>query len=615
MPSQQNLKTVLQNLPQVTGVYIMKSETGKILYVGKAKSLKSRVRSYFNTKNQTLKNQFLVKQIKKIDYIVTANEVEAFLLESSLIKKHKPRYNVRLTDDSDYPYVRCSIQDKFPRLYFERKVKDKKSLYFGPYTWGSSVRNIIDFLNQNFQLRDCSDSDFKTRKRPCLTHQMGFCTAPCVDLVNEKDYKRQFQKTINFLRGQHIGLIKELQKKMKNYSKELRYEEAGRIKNYIQATEMISQSQSVVQESSKDQDIIVAKGDERGTLLEFLHLRQGRLISHRYKFLDKFFPSEENLLSYLNQYYEENIIPDEILTDIEVKKSGFSLLQKVLKQRKGQSIKIKTSQSEDDDLLLEMAWKNANSHFENEMKKGENVKEWLLEIQKKFHLPEIPVRIECYDISHWRGEQTIGSQVVFENAKPLKKDYRLYRLKNSPKENDYASLQEILERRLKHTEYDEPHLILIDGGKGQLKAVQKILKDLNRNEIPIVSLAKDRVQDLYSKTSKYGSSVTSSGERFYLVGRKNPVVFSSGSKSLNLLLQLRDEAHRFAIENHKKRRDKEFLVGDLDSLKGLGVKRKKDLLSHFKSIDKLKHASEEEIAKVPSISKSLAAKIKKHLKA
>ena len=601
-----NLVERIKGFPNSPGIYIMKNAQNKILYIGKAKSLRSRIRSYFNEKKPTLKNQFLIHQMKIVDYIMTDNEVEAFLLEASLIKKHKPRYNVRLTDDKNYPYIRCSVKDKFPRLYFERKVKDSKSLYFGPYTQGFFTRHIIDFLNQNFQLRDCSDSNFKTRSRPCLTHQMGFCTAPCVSFVDEKKYKHQFQKAIRFLRGQHVHLAKSLEKKMEVFSKNLRFEEAGRVRDYLKAISMIDQNQSIIQKSDKDRDVVVSKGDERGSLVEFLYLRKGRLIGSRYHFLSKIVHEEENLLSYLNQYYEENIIPDEILLDAPIKKSQIKILEKVLSQRKGESCRIYFSSKEKDLSLIQMALKNAENHFKDELKQGEDHKKILIEIQQKFHLKQLPLRIECYDISHWKGSHVIGSQVVFKNGLPFKKDYRLYSLKKATKEDDYASLQEVLERRLKHTEYENPHLILIDGGRGQLHAVQKIMESLNRQDIPIVSLAKDRIKEKV----KYSSSISSSGERFYLVGRKNPVSFLPSSKAFHLLLHLRDEAHRFAIESHRKKREKTFLLGDLDEIKGLGVKRKKRLLDHFRSLESLAQASEKEISSIPFVSQKVAREIR-----
>ncbi|MGI9549244.1 MAG: excinuclease ABC subunit UvrC [Bdellovibrionales bacterium] len=600
-----SLKEQVKSFPNTPGVYIMKNGHNKILYIGKAKSLKTRVLAYFNTNNLTLKNQFLVHQMKVIDYWMTKNEVEAFLLEASLIKKHKPRYNVRLTDDKNYPYIRCSMGDSFPRFYFERRVKDSQSLYFGPYTQGSFTRQMLDFLNQNFQLRDCSDADFKTRKRPCLIHQMGFCTAPCVDLVSEKSYRKQVQKALRFLRGQHKGLIKTLQQQMNQFSKEFRYEEAGRIRDYLKAIEMIDQHQSVIQNSDKDKDVVIAVGDERGTLLEFLHLRKGRLISSHHSFLPKTLPEEEPLLSYLNQYYQENIIPDELLLEMNIQKLSLQVLEQVLSQKKQNPCKIFLKTEKEDEGLIQLALKNARNHFEDAVKKSESRQDILLEIKNKFHLKQLPLRIECYDISHWQGSHTIGSQVVFENGLPFKKEYRLYQLKQARQKDDYASLKEVLERRLKHTEYEDPDFILVDGGRGQLGVVHRVLKDLNRAEIPLVSLAKDRVQsDIKS------SSLVSSGERFYLVGRKNPVSFSSSSPAFSLLLQIRDEAHRFAITAHRRKRDRDFLVGDLDQIKGLGFKTKQKLFDHFKSLESLKRATEQELLDLPFLSEKLAHQIK-----
>lgn len=586
---------------------MMKNAQDRIIYIGKAKSLRSRVTSYFNTsQSASLKNKFLVQQIKDLDYIVTKNEVEAFLLEASLIKKHNPRYNVRLRDDAQYPYIRCSVKDKFPRIYIERRVKDLDSLYFGPYTHGSFVRNLQDFLNKNFQLRDCSDSDFKTRKRPCLTHDMGFCKAPCVQKQDSQSYKKQFQKTLKFLKGNHKPLVATLKKDMDQLSKDLRYEEAGRARDYLKAIAMIDQSQSVIQESSKDQDIVVTQGNDQGFLIEFLFLRQGRLINHRYIFLENTNLDAESLLSYLNQYYQDHIIPDEILMSTNLTTSQMRLLKQALSQRKRKTCRVRSSESEQDQELIQMAFKNAKIHFQEEIKKEKDKSSILLEIQKKFHLNKWPFRIECYDISHWQGQETVGSQVVFENGIPCKKAYRLYKLKGAVQKDDYKSLKEVLTRRFNHKEYSDPDLVLIDGGKGQLRAAQAVLTQLKKTNIALASLAKDRVKI----TSKYEKKVTSSGERFYIPHRKNPVILVSQSKSLHCLLHLRDEAHRFAVEFHRKRRDKNFLSGDLDEIKGLGVKRKQKLLTHFKSLKKLKQASLKEISSVPSISQDLAKKIK-----
>ena len=468
-------KEISSKLPALPGVYLIKNSQNKILYVGKAKVLRSRVKSYFSSSDISLKNRFLIRQMKKVDYIVTANEEEACLLEASLIKKHKPRYNVRLKDDKAYPYIRCSVRDSFPRLYFERKVRDRKSLYFGPYTQSGAVRAIMDFLNHTFQLRDCADSNFKTRERPCLTHQMGFCTAPCVRLTNKKEYRRQFQKAVQFLKGRHSGLVKDLQSQMKQRAKELRFEEAARLRESLKAVEMIEQNQLVIQHSETDQDVICALKDECGFLTEFLYLRKGRLIGTHYQFFKTPY-NEESFFSFLNQYYEEGLIPDEIFIDPSLQKSRRKLLERVLSLRREKPCRVNPAMGEKDKALMNRARQNAENHLKNETRQEKNQREILKEIQKKLHLPSLPWRMECYDISHWQGKGAVGSQAVFENGLPKKEDYRLYGLKTAAPSDDYGSLKEVLTRRLLHTEYEDPHLLIIDGGKGQLRAAQKVFK-------------------------------------------------------------------------------------------------------------------------------------------
>lgn len=549
------LKKRAEQFPPLPGIYLMKKAEDQILYVGKAKSLRTRVRSYFNGKTVGLKTEFLLRQMENIDYIVTENEIEAFLLESSLIKKHKPRYNIRLKDDKAYPYIRCSIKNDFPRFYFERKVRDSESIYFGPYTEGWTVRALLDFLNQNFHLRDCSDSDFKSRKRPCLSWDMGICPAPCVKKITKKEYQQNCNKALRFLKGSSKGLVKQLKSQMKTSSKKLLFEEAARLRDRLRAIEMIEQSQSVFQNNDRDKDIAVMKADERGTLVEILHFRKGRLIGNRFYFFKKTKAEEEFLLSFFNQYYSENLVPDELLIKMPIKVSKLKILEEVLSLRKKSVCRVLHIFPKEDLPLIQMAEKNASNHLQSEMDREQSYKNILVEIKQRLRLPDLPFRIECYDISHWQGNQSVGSQAVFENAEPSKKNYRLYNLKSSSEGDDYMALQEVLSRRLKHKDYEKPNMILIDGGRGQLKAVEKILKDLKWKGISLVALAKDRIKDKGS----YGEKPSSSGERFYLPNRKNPITFPSHSKALHTLLHLRDEAHRFAIQSHRKKRDKMFL--------------------------------------------------------
>ena len=622
------LKEEARSLPLSPGVYLMRSvQTAKAgadskpLYIGKAKALRLRVLSYFTGASKSLKNRFLLSQTGRIDYIATQNEVEAFLLEASLIKKHRPRYNIRLKDDKAYPYIRCRPQDPYPRFYFERKAQDRKSLYFGPYTAGASVREVLDFVNKTFHIRDCSDSDFKTRKRPCLSHQIGRCDAPCVRLVSRERYQEKFQEALRFLRGSRKGLKKKLQGKMEAAAGRLRFEEAARARACLKALEMLDQNQTMITKSRKDTDAAAVTGDDRGLLIEMLHSRAGRVIGNRRWFFPGERLSEETIVSFLNQYYEENPAPDEILTDFRLKPSAVQLMNRAFSKRKGGACQI-LPLSKRAPALLKTAQKNAELHFQKEAEKTVFQEKALREIQRRFHLPRPPRRMECYDISHWGGKQTTGAQVVFENGRPLKTDYRLYNLRAARSGDDFAALQEVLERRLAKTECEAPDLILIDGGKGQLRAAGRALEKMKTN-FPLVSLAKDRMQnetltqaarsenksrrqskrlqDAESQSAEArgansggglsggkaaareaaatgrggsasrkrahnpaagkpgGGRSISSGERFYLPGRKNPVPFPFSSPAFRILLHLRDEAHRFALQAHRKRRNKAFL--------------------------------------------------------
>ena len=593
-------------LPSLPGVYLMKKKEDQILYIGKAKSLKSRVTAYFNNSSSSLKTEFLMGQTKQIDYILTENEVEAFLLEAVLIKKHKPRYNVRLKDDKSYPYIRFSEKDEYPRFYFERRVKNSKDIYFGPYTEGFTVWTLLDFLNQNFHLRDCSDSDFKSRKRPCLNFDMGICPAPCVKKISQKEYKKNCQKALSFLRGRSKSLVKQLQTEMKQASDELKFEWAGQLRDHLQAIERIELSQVVYQKSDKDKDVAVLQFSKKGFLIEVLHFRKGRLIGNRFQFFKKIQAQEDILLSFLNQYYSENLIPDELIVKLPIKISKLKTLEKVLSRQKKSACKVLYKFTSEDSLLVKRAEINAFNHLTNEINKAEDRQGLLKEIQRKFHLSKPPIRMECYDISHWQGCESIGSGVVFEEGQPFKKDYRLYTVRTVSDGDDYQALKEVLSRRLEQAKYKKPDFILIDGGKGQLKAIQKVLIDLGKEDWPVASLAKDRVK----AKGNYSAQTESTGERFYLPGRKNPITFSPRSKALKVLLHLRDEAHRFAITSHRKKRDRAFLKGDLDSIKGLSPQIKQKLLKRCGSIESLKKMTEKELADLSFVSKPLAKKIR-----
>jgi excinuclease ABC subunit C len=607
------LKVLIKEFPTTSGVYLMKNALGKVIYVGKAKSLRARVRSYFNPANQeaSLKTRHLVNQIHHIDYMLTQSEVEAFLLEASLIKKFRPRYNIRLKDDKSYPYIRCSWDHDFPRLSLARRVAQDKSLYFGPYTSSMAVRETLRFLERTFKIRDCTDSFFKNRTRPCIAYQMGHCSAPCVNLISEEEYRKDVQAALDFLKGRSAKLMKELQVNMKQAAKEERFEAAAKLRDALGAMERIWEKQIVVSLKKEiDQDIVAFVGDPRGTLVETLHVRAGRVIGTRPHFLPKLDPNapgeeiQEWLTSFLNQYYAENFVPDEILLSVSIGGDIVKLLKAVLFERFGKTPRIEVATGQEGKKLLEMAQQNAQSHFNDIVSKRDHQLQGLGQIQQRFGLQELPKRIECYDISHFQGTENVASQVVFEDGVPKKEDYRRYKLRTFEGSNDFAAMKEVLSRRFQHTEYDDPQLIVVDGGKGQLSMAVQALKEVGRTDVPVVGLAKARTKGEFSE-----SELRSTEERFFLPGRQNPLTFPSNSAAFQILVGIRDEAHRFAINYHRKLREDRTLAGALDLISGLGEKRKKILLDKFGTVEAIRHSAVEDIASLKTFNRVLAERV------
>lgn len=606
------LKERVREYPTQSGVYLMKSKGDKIIYVGKAKNLRNRVRSYFaDLKDHSPKTRILVSHIHELEYILTKTEVEAFLLEASLIKKHRPKYNIRLKDDKTYPYIKLSWSDTYPRLYLARKVKRDGGLYFGPYTSGGAVFGTIRFLNRAFKIRDCTDSVLKSRKRPCMTHQIGRCTAPCVNLVTPDDYRSDVEGAKSFLKGQDKKVVKSLKEKMMSAADEEKFEVAAAIRDSIEAIKSILQKQAVINASSdRDQDAIGFFGDERGCLIETLHIRQGRVLGTRSHFFPLLDPNDQQedprewLVTFMNQYYEDNVIPEEVLLPTEIGNDMVKLMEAVLKERSGSDVVVRFATDEKGRALCDMANQNAKAHFEKHVTKSEEKKKGLEEIQERFQLPALPVRIECFDISNFQGEESVASQVVFEDGVPSKENYRRYKIKTVQGANDYASMKEVLSRRFEHKEYEDPSLLVVDGGKGQLGVAMKVLEEIGRQDIPVVGLAKARVKGEFSD-----SEVFASEERFFLPGRANPVIFRSNSEAHHILVGIRDEAHRFAITYHRKLREATSLESQLDLVIGLGDKRKKDLLKRFESVDAIRMASPDEIAELKGFNRVLAERI------
>ncbi len=594
---------LIKNWPSKTGCYLMMNKKGSVIYVGKAKNLKSRVRSYF-TSSKSLKNNFLAQQIHSIDYILTHTEAEALLLEAVLIKKHKPRYNVRLKDDKAYPYIRVSMKDAFPRFYLERKFKKDGSLYFGPYTESYNVRTIIRFLNETYQIRDCSNGFMKSRKTPCITHQMGYCTAPCVGQVEEKKYSLQVQKALDFLKGREPVVIDSLKKQMKQKADQELFEQALSIKNRVISIEKMWEKQSVWDSRyRKDFDILSGFGDGRSFLFEILHIRSGRLIGHFAHFekealwqksVSEF---KEQFLVFLTQYYMKNLIPDEVIVSQSFPISFYKKINNVFSCISEKEVKVSHPKGKREKQWWKMAEKNSENHFQSFIQKEESIHTALREIQEKFHLPHYPKRMECYDISHFQSKAVYASQVVFEDGVKRPQDYRIYKLKE--RNDDYLAMKQVLSRRFLHKEMPFPQLILIDGGKGQLQTALKVLKEMELSHLSVLALAKGRQSNKNKK----------SNEKIFLPNRKNAVVLLPQNKSYQILAQLRDEAHRFAISRHRKTFRSSLTESSLDSIKGIGEKRKLMLLRKFKTIENIKNMDSSALSKESGMSENLAKKI------
>lgn len=603
-------------MPTEPGVYLMKNQVGVIIYIGKAKVLRNRVKSYFvKQKGRPNRLKHLIKKIVKIDYMVTSTEVEAFLLEASLIKKHKPRYNIRLKDDKSYPYIKCSLSEEFPRFYLARKVStNKKDLFYGPFTSGYLVRENIKFLNGLYKIRDCSNGFMKIRKRPCLSYEIKRCTAPCVEMTTSRKYQNQIKKAIAFLEGETEKVLKEVKTSMKEASGNEDFEKAAEYRDQLEAAKIILEKQTVVSRENIDRDVISCVADEKGSLISMIHTRKGRVLGQKTHFLSRLQVGvedenlREKILSFLNQYYVDNFIPDEVLLDQDLGRDLNRLFKDVLKERSGREVLVVHVPSYSTQGVLEMARKNAEEHLKKHVDESSKTELALLEIQEKFGLLELPDRIECYDISNFQGDQSVGSQVVFNGGVSSPEDYRIYKIKTVVGPDDFNSLKEVLTRRLSHTEYQDPQLIVIDGGKGQLSKVVSVLKELGREDLPVVGLAKSKEKGEFSDVELKRTS-----ERFFLPGRSNPIMFKPYSDGLKILTQIRDEAHRFAITHHRKLRDKKMVESIFDGIPGFGLKRQERLRDFLKTKTDWTLITQDQIKKATGASIKVSKEILEHL--
>lgn len=586
------LKEKAAAFPDLPGVYIMKNAGGTVLYVGKAKSLKKRAGSYFlKTAGHSIKTISLLSHIADINYIVTSSEVEALILENNLIKRYRPRYNVVLRDDKNYPYLRLS-QEEYPRLTVVRKIKNDMALYFGPYTSATSMRETLRLIRRVFPIRECSDDLFRGRKRPCLNYQIGRCVAPCVELVGKAQYGEIVSGIKMFLEGRNKELMKSLQAGMEGASERLDFELAATIRDRIYAVKRVLERQSIVSGKLVDQDYLAIAREMGEAQVVILFVRGGSVTGNKSFPFPKAreIPDADILASFITQFYsDDRFIPVEVIVPVDIEEKG--IIEKWLSEKKEKAVRIVKPERGEKIKLLEMAGKNAELALKDRLGLEESTTRILEELSDTLHLKNLPQRIEAFDISNTGGKEAVASMVVFESGRPKKADYRHFRIKTVEGANDYGMMAEVLLRRysrLVSGEENLPDLIMVDGGKGQLNVAVSIAKELNLKGVDIISLAKERGEV---------------PDRVFIPGVKDAKRISTDSPVLHLLQHVRDESHRFAITYHKKLRGKKLKKTGLLDIPGIGEAKAKSLLKNIGSIEKVKEADAAALSNVPGITK------------
>lgn len=553
-------------LPKKPGCYFMKNKNGEVIYVGKAKNLKSRVGSYFNNSSKTPKTQILVSHVRDFDFIITGSDAESYVLENNLIKKHRPKYNIRLKDDKSYPYLSINNNHDFPRLEYVRRPKKNKGVeLYGPYPTGSNIGNTIQVVTKAFGLRDCSDHEFKARTTPCILYQMKQCSAPCVDYVYKEEYQKELDLALNLFKGKRKAAqsVEYLKDKMHKKAEEEQFEHAALLRDYISEIELFlenSYEQSVEFMDEKNADIISFYQGESEIDISIYLIRGGALLGHRnYNFLnqDMFEQAQEEVLLYLLQYYSKNdeVLPERIITSLS-KENSKNLEEALIKLNEGE-LKLKVeSSSKKYAPILEMTHKHAEETQRVRLENEESVYTGLHRLKELLGLKQRPKTLEGYDVAIWQGKSPAASQVVFYEGAPDKQGYRYYHLEERPEgNNDFAMMREVFERRLKYKNF--PDVFVVDGGKAQVNTVVKVLEELEI-DVPVVGIAKAR--DLSSGNYK-AEEISKSEERLIIPGRANPYILNKCPSLYRIIVQLRDEAHRFSRKLHHKAEEKRLFHG------------------------------------------------------
>jgi len=597
----------LNQLPGVPGVYLMRNADGDILYVGKAASLRHRVRSYFSPGQKlSPKTRRMVARVNDIDFFITSSEQEALILELNLIKQHHPRYNVQLKDDKTFPYLKIDTSETWPGVRITRRLEENGGRYFGPFASAKSVRQTLKVLKGIFPFRSCSKAITGTDPRPCLEYHIGHCLGPCISAVSREEYAGVIRQVILFLEGKQEKVVRELQRRMEKAAQSLDFEKAASIRDQLQAVNRTIEGQEIATRVRGEQDVIAFAQDKDRAYVQVFFIRSGKLTG-RESFMVEGARDEEPLqimTGFVKQFYSRaSNIPPLLLLQHPVEDAA--TIETWLRSKRGASVHIRVPQRGSKKQLVSIVARNAEQGLAQlkvkQLAAPAVLSAAMEEIKRELHLPQLPLRMEGYDISNIQGTAAVGSMVVFDGGQSKPPHYRRFRIKTVASANDYAMLQEVLRRRFKRVSGDPnktwtitPDLVLIDGGRGQLNAAREIMREMGAGAVPVASLAKEN-------------------EKIFIPGTRGPLILPRQSPGLQLLQRLRDEAHRFAIGYHRKIHERKTFASALDSIPGIGARRRHILLKQFGSVKAIREATAEELAATRGISKSLARKIKGYL--
>ncbi|MDD5094892.1 MAG: excinuclease ABC subunit UvrC [Dehalococcoidia bacterium] len=608
--SEQTPEKQSRSLPDKPGVYLFRDTSGTVIYVGKAANLHHRVRSYFSPQASSPKLQRLVGRIGDIDFIITGSEQEAFILENSLIKKHRPHFNVRLKDDKSYPYLKITLAEAWPRVHITRRLSEDGSRYFGPFASASSLRQTMSLLNKLFPYRTCKMEITGTQNRPCLKYHIKRCSGPCIGAVSSQEYLQIIDQVTLFLEGKYERVIRELKKSMSKASVNLEFEKAASLRDQIQAIENIFEQQKVVSRSKIDEDVIAIAQERNEACAQVFFIRGGKILGkERFTLENVQDESPDRIMgSFVKQFYGSGAtVPPSILLQTEPEDALF--IQDWLQEKRGCRVRLLVPRRGEKKKLMGMVSENATESLEQmkikRLADSGKTAAAMEELKSRLELPRLPRRIECYDISNIRGTAAVGSMAVFEEGQPKPSLYRRFKIKSVSGIDDYAMMQEVLWRRFGKGTRSEPpspvsdwakmpDLVLIDGGRGHLNAILEVMSKLGMDDMPLASIAKEN-------------------EEIFLPHKAEPVILPANSQALFLLQRIRDEAHRFAISYHIRTRTRAGLKSGLDEVPGIGPQRKKELLKRFGSVRGVREASIDDIASVSGMTRALAEKVKDQL--